>query len=1289
MPHFQQLTGDQADFRIVQIWHWVNGNIRREGLDSDIDAFKRSGIGGVYITDANAGLPKGDVEYNSDEWLDLVVHSVEKVGAKGMKAVMHNGPGYAGIGSDRLPTNMSMKQLVWTETRISSNNDVARNGTKLPAPFQKMGIYEDVFALAYPVQAGESTVFRDAVKSIVVSGKSATIKLAETLVRDTPVRLESASDFIDIEMNAPFLAQGISIYRLPETPENTFDGPRDYPPSWELSASNDSSTWVSITSFEGVSLRSMDAPAVGAFSSVTAKYFRLQASGPSWIIGIDISGGPRLPNWAIKSHGAYGTLPASPATFPENISSVVEPSSVIDVSKHLGPNGTLNWAPHSGTYTVVRIGYTVTGQDIPATPDGHEGLGVDLFSSEAIDVHFDTHLDRVISALEPFIPETFTGFVVDSYELGMQNWGGDLADDFHSYSGYSIVPWILCATGRLLESAAATEKFLFDFRSTHAHLTAAKSYGYFRKRLAERGLELLVEPYGDGPFDNMEVAAYSDYGFGEFWSHYVYGSDAYPLIATSSTDQHETYLIPEEAFTGHPLSSALTEHPYQLKVEGDRELAFGGTNRFYLHSYSHQPVDAAFPGMMLGPFGAHFDRMSTWTDEASGWTGHYARAALLMQQGNRVSDIGCFKGEERTGTGIVTYDSPYNVPLSYQTAIIGPTTLFDLHALNRRAQFPSGASYGLLIFPKMERVSEATVQKLHELAGAGVPLLLQSTAPTVATGLNDSDAVVSDLAEKLWQQAGNGVVFVDQSTTDVLKAIDLQPDFEFTSSSNDAAIYYNHHEINGEDFYFISNSLRKPADVVISLRSTRGSPEIWNPTTGEITPPPSWDVSDGRTHIGYKFKPAESIFVRLAGSRPPFQLTSIGKDGVALYNSRPFEGPNEALYANISSTFTMSLWAKPETYSVSQYYIFYPPVSSAYGSGHSAVGLAMGTNGLDVVEAGNSSTPEIVASLDRPFSGWTHIALVYSNNSGDLYVDGKLEFANISSQYTVHPGHGAPDSTTMMTTRFVGDVSGVQVSKSALTVSEVGSIYSAGLPAPHSPPSLEVLQSGRLLVRENGGYSITSPTGSTSFEVGDISTIPINDTWTVSFPANRMPRERNNLNIALPKLQSLHLHEDFDIAHFSGTATYRTTFELPGNKLQSPDSSSRILLNLGRVENIAEVFVNGNPIGLSWSPPYEVDITSAVGHGTNELSVAVTNLWPNRLIGDESLPAENAYNSTTENFAVEAWPEWFINDEPIKDGQRVTFSSWRHYNGSEPLLESGLLGPVEITLGKVVDIKDL
>lgn len=263
--------------------------------------------------------------------------------------------------------------------------------------------------------------------------------------------------------------------------------------------------------------------------------------------------------------------------------------------------------------------------------------------------------------------------------------------------------------------------------------------------------------------------------------------------------------------------------------------------------------------------------------------------------------------------------------------------------------------------------------------------------------------------------------------------------------------------------------------------------------------------------------------------------------------------------------------------------------------------------------------------------------------------------------------------------RFSGDVAGTNLSTTALPLSDIQAQYASGVPDPYLPKPASLTSDSALLIRQNGNYQVTAGAKSNNLKVTSVTTTTLSNPWLVTFPAQFMPKKKPTLAITLQKLESLHLHPNFDVAHFSGTATYSTTFTLK-------TLSKALLLTLGRVENIATVYVNGKNLGISWLPPFETDITQAAHLGLNVLTIEVTNLWVNRLIGDEYLPVEDVFNTTTQNYAVEAWPEWFQRNERQKTGERVTFGAWHHYNKTAPLLASGLLGPVRITSGVLAKI---
>src|SRR6185503_19889764 len=105
--------------------------------------------------------------------------------------------------------------------------------------------------------------------------------------------------------------------------------------------------------------------------------------------------------------------------------------------------------------------------------------------------------------------------------------------------------------------------------------------------------------------------------------------------------------------------------------------------------------------------------------------------------------------------------------------------------------------------------------------------------------------------------------------------------------------------------------------------------------------------------------------------------------------------------------------------------------------------------------------------------------------------------------------------------------------------------------------------------------------------------------WRVSFPANfGAPSE-----ITLPALQAWTRHADEGVRYFSGTATYTKSVYASREWLRP---AARTFLDLGGVADMAEVSVNGKPMGLLWKPPYRVDVTAALRVGRNEFAIKVT-----------------------------------------------------------------------------------
>jgi len=133
--------------------------------------------------------------------------------------------------------------------------------------------------------------------------------------------------------------------------------------------------------------------------------------------------------------------------------------------------------------------------------------------------------------------------------------------------------------------------------------------------------------------------------------------------------------------------------------------------------------------------------------------------------------------------------------------------------------------------------------------------------------------------------------------------------------------------------------------------------------------------------------------------------------------------------------------------------------------------------------------------------------------------------------------------------------------------------------------------------------------------------------------------------------------------------------------IKTVDGKGRhVYLDLGRVQVMAQVALNGKDLGILWRPPYRVDITAAAKAGDNALEVKVVNLWINRMLGDEQLPEDSERNP---NGTLRKWPQWVLEGKPSPTG-RFTFTSWRLWKKGEPLQESGLLGPVRLLVAEKI-----
>ena len=155
----------------------------------------------------------------------------------------------------------------------------------------------------------------------------------------------------------------------------------------------------------------------------------------------------------------------------------IRKADVIDLTSKMRPDGTLDWTPPAGRWVVLRMGYSLTGaHNYPASPEA-TGLEVDKLNRAYVKAYIDHYLGMYKDTVGPLMGKRGLQYIItDSWEAGVQNWTDDMLAEFAKRRGYDPRPWLPVLTGRVVESAEASDRFLWDFRKTIGDLTAEYHY---------------------------------------------------------------------------------------------------------------------------------------------------------------------------------------------------------------------------------------------------------------------------------------------------------------------------------------------------------------------------------------------------------------------------------------------------------------------------------------------------------------------------------------------------------------------------------------------------------------------------------------------------------------------------------------------------------------------------------------------------------------------------------------------------------------------------------------------
>ncbi|HEX3624126.1 MAG TPA: glycosyl hydrolase [Verrucomicrobiae bacterium] len=995
-------------------------------------------------------------------------------------------------------------------------------------------------------------------------------------------------------------------------------------------------------------------------------------------------------NSDFDAKAGYKNIEVLSSAVSRNPAGCIPLNRVVDLTTKLDAQGNLHWRVPRGKWIILRVGYTPTGvKNHPAPPEG-TGLECDKLSKSALDVYWDGFMQKALDDIGPLAGDgkTLNCSLIDSYEVGGQNWTPAFREEFKKRRGYDLLKYLPVFSNRVVDNPAVTERFLWDVRRTIADLFADNYFAHFTDLCHEHRLFSAVEPY-TGPFESLQSGASVGVVMGEFWA----GGQGDPSVKAASSVAHiyGKTIVGTESFTAAPDHGRWQNDPYSLKALGDLMFC-QGVNRYVFHRYAMQPWTNRWPGMTMGQWGLHFERTETWWNEGKPWIDYITRSEFLLQQGRSVQDAAYFDGQSAP---VERRDGDPALPPGYDfDAVDADVLLHGATVNNGRLTLASGANYAVLVLPPSDiNMTPQILDCIGKLVDEGATVV--GPRPQQSPSLDDfpaCDKQVKKMANKLWgdcngttvqeHKYGQGRIVWGKSLADVFAGQNLKPDFEFHSDAPDASLVYTHRVDGDTDIYFVSNQRGQFDSAECTFRISGKTPELWDAQTGTIRPAPVWHEKDGRTCVSLQFEPAGSVFVVFRSEPSPNHLVS-----VEFQRAKSAESPVpsslkilRANYGYFAGQTRNDITKQVKSLLASGTYVV--PANNDFAGDDPAPFV---TKHLRVEYSinGNNTTREAKEgeSLTLPQSATVIQALYGELDTTDRIVDATEQLASRvrHGQLRVRADNalaGAdPADGVQKQWRVDYSVDGVAkhivVPENDMLV--LPPVLSIGT-APQYQVHTEADGSPVVSLWGNGNVKLSSVDGTTLH--ADATDVPapqeISGSWNISFP----PNWGAPASVTLDKLISWTDDADKGVRYFSGTATYEKAIEISADRLAS---SRELWLDLGEVKNFAEVSLNGRDYDVLWKPPFRVNITDAAKPGTNKLVIKVTNLWPNRLIGDEQLPPDREWNGKK----LKAWPQWLLDGKPSPTG-RFTFTTWHHYTKDSPLLESGLLGPVKLETVEVI-----
>jgi len=858
-------------------WHWMNGNISKKGIRADLEWMKRTGIAGFQNFDAGLATPQvveKRLTYMTSEWKDAFLFTTKLADSLGLEMAIAGSPGWSESGGPWVTPEQAMKKVVWSETTVEGGRPFSGIIPKPPSNsgfFQNISVkgpefYRDIALLAFR-NPDEDIPMAELNPIITSSGGKFNVKALTDgdLTNSAILPPAKANNDCWIQIRFP---KPVKIYSLTLVASGGRGNPR-------IEAGNNGREFREVAVIQ----TSRSPENTITFPPVTASFFRISFTSPPQtgnspgikVAELLLHTVPRVHRFEEKAGFAATAGIFGPPTPSVQSSDVIKKNEIIDLTSKMSADGMLEWTPPEGRWTILRLGYSLTGKENnPASPEA-TGLEVDKLNASYVKAYFDNYLQQYRDATGGLMGKRGLQYIItDSWEARTQNWTDSMMTEFNNRRGYDMLKWMPVLTGRIVESTEASDKFLWDFRKTISDMTAEYHYDQLTDILHGIGMGRYTESHESGRAfiaDGMEVKRTADIPMSATWT--PSGSEGvatrYKADVRESASVAHIYgqnLVAAESMTARGNTWAFS--PERLKPTADMELA-SGLNRFVIHTSVHQPVNDKIPGLGLGPYGQWFTRHETWSEQALPWTTYLARSCFMLQQGNYVADIAYLYGEDNNITALFGNRLP-DIPEGYGYDFVNSDALINVLSVeNGLITTPGGAKYRLLAIDSSAcSMSLPVLLKLRDLVNAGARII--GPKPVNSPSMSDDQVAFKALANDLWT---SGSVFDSKATShivsgktvaEMLSSLNITPDFVYTKLQDNTELLFVHRRLQNADIYWVNNRNNHYENIEATFRVKGMAAEIWDPETGKIEDV-SYSIADSMTVVPLHLKPSDAVFV--------------------------------------------------------------------------------------------------------------------------------------------------------------------------------------------------------------------------------------------------------------------------------------------------------------------------------------------------------------------------------------------------------------------------------------------